>query len=90
MAASRNSHLWPSAATGRQTGRSVCGFRNNIKKDPNHWLVRTEAARLAVAKGDYEGATKEMKLAVAAAPDPAKSTLDGLLKRVEAKQDINE
>ncbi len=64
-------------------------FRTNIKKDPNHWLVRTEAARLAVAKGDYDGATKEMKLAVAAAPDPAKSTLEGLLKRVEAKQDIN-
>ena len=52
-------------------------FRNNIKKDPNHWLVRTEAARLAVAKGDYDGATKEMKLALAAAPDPAKPTLEG-------------
>jgi tetratricopeptide (TPR) repeat protein len=64
-------------------------FRTNIKKDPNHWLVRTEAARLAVAKGDYDGATKEMKLAVAAAPDQAKPTLDGLVKRLEAKQDIN-
>lgn len=64
-------------------------FRNNIKKDPNHWLVRTEAARLDVAKGDYDGATKEMKLALAAAPDQAKSTLEGLVKRLEAKQDIN-
>jgi len=64
-------------------------FRTNIKKDPNHWLVRTEAARLAVAKGDYDGATKEMKLALAAAPDPAKSTIEGFLKRLEAKQDIN-
>jgi Protein of unknown function (DUF2911) len=64
-------------------------FRNNIKKDPNHWLVRTEAARLAVAKGDYDGATKEMKLALAAAPDPAKPTVEGLVKRLEAKQDIN-
>jgi Protein of unknown function (DUF2911) len=64
-------------------------FRSNIKKDPNHWLVRTEAARLAVAKGDYDGATKEMKLALAAAPDPAKSTVEGFLKRLEAKQDIN-
>ena len=60
-------------------------FRNNIKKDPNHWLVRTEAARLAVAKGDYDGATKEMKLALAAAPDPAKPTVEGLVKRLEAK-----
>jgi hypothetical protein len=64
-------------------------FRSNIKKDPNHWLVRTEAARLAVAKGDYDGATKEMKLALASAPDPAKPTVEGLIKRLEAKQDIN-
>jgi tetratricopeptide (TPR) repeat protein len=64
-------------------------FRNNIKKDPNHWLVRTEAARLAVAKGDYDGATKEMKLALAAAPGPAKPTLENFIKRLEAKEDIN-
>jgi tetratricopeptide (TPR) repeat protein len=64
-------------------------FRSNIKKDPNHWLVRTEAARLAVAKGDFDGAVKEMKLALAAAPDPAKSTVEGLVKRLEDKQDIN-
>ena len=64
-------------------------FRSNIKKDPNHWLVRTEAARLAVAKGDYDNAVKEMKLALAAAPDPAKSTVEGLVKRLEDKQDIN-
>ncbi|HEY1936797.1 MAG TPA: DUF2911 domain-containing protein [Candidatus Angelobacter sp.] len=64
-------------------------FRTNISKYPTHWLVRTEAARLAVAKGDYDGAVKEMKLAQAAAPDQAKSTVEGLLKRLEAKQDIN-
>lgn len=64
-------------------------FRSNIKKDPNHWLVRTEAARMAVAKGDYDSATKEMKLALAAAPDPAKPTIEGFVKRLEEKQDIN-
>ncbi len=64
-------------------------FRANIKKDPNHWLVRTEAARIAVAKGDYDGAVKEMKRALAAAPDQAKSTVEGFIKRLEAKQDIN-
>jgi hypothetical protein len=42
-----------------------------------------------VAKGDYDSATKEMKLALAAAPDPAKPTLEGFVKRLEAKQDIN-
>jgi tetratricopeptide (TPR) repeat protein len=64
-------------------------FRVNIKKNPTHWLVRTEVARLAVAKGDYDGAVKEMKLAQADAPEPNKSALEGLVKRLEAKQDIN-
>ncbi len=64
-------------------------FRTNIKKDPNHWLVRTEAARMAVAKGDYDNATKEMKLALAAAPDLAKPTVENFIKRLEAKEDIN-
>jgi hypothetical protein len=64
-------------------------YRTNIQKNPTHWLVRTEAARLAVAKGDYDGAVKEMKLAQAAAPDPNKSIIEGLVKRLEDKQDIN-
>jgi hypothetical protein len=42
-----------------------------------------------VAKGDYDGATREMNLAPAAAPDPAKPTVEALVKRLEAKQDIN-
>jgi len=64
-------------------------FRTNISKNPTHWLVRTEAARLAVAKGDYDSAVKEMKLAQAVAPEQAKTTVETLLKRLEAKQDIN-
>lgn len=64
-------------------------FRTNIKKNPNHWVAHNESARLACAKGDYDTAVKEMKLSVAVAPDQAKSTLEGLVKRLEAKQDIN-
>lgn len=64
-------------------------FRSNIKKNPNHWLAHNEASRMAAAKGDYDGAVKEMKLAQADAPDQAKSTIEGLVKRLEAKQDIN-
>jgi formate dehydrogenase assembly factor FdhD len=40
-------------------------------------------------QGDYDGATKEMNLAQATAPDPAKPTVEALVKRLEAKQDIN-
>jgi tetratricopeptide (TPR) repeat protein len=64
-------------------------FRTNIKKNPNHWTAHNEAARIAVAKGDYDTAVKEMKLASVAAPDQIKGTLDGFTKRLEAKEDIN-
>jgi len=64
-------------------------FHTNIKKNPNHWTAHNEAARIACAKGDFDGAVKEMKLASAAAPDQLKGALDGFTKRLEAKEDIN-
>lgn len=64
-------------------------FRTNIKKNPNHWTAHNEAARIACAKGDFDGAVKEMKLASAAAPEQIKNALDGFTKRLEAKEDIN-
>jgi len=64
-------------------------FRTNIKKNPSHWTAHNEAARIACAKGDFDGAVKEMKLASAAAPDQLKGPLDGFTKRLEAKEDIN-
>lgn len=65
-------------------------FRNNIAKDPNSWIAHTESARLAVAKGDYDDAVKEMKLALAVAPDDSlKSQLTTLVARLQDKEDIN-
>jgi tetratricopeptide (TPR) repeat protein len=64
-------------------------FRTNIRKNPNHWTAHNEAARMACAKGDFDGAVKEMKLASAAVPDQIKNALDGFTKRLEAKEDIN-
>jgi tetratricopeptide (TPR) repeat protein len=64
-------------------------FRTNIKKNPNHWLAHNETSRIAVAKGDFDGAVKEMKLAQTAAPEQVKSAVEGMVKRLEAKQDIN-
>ncbi len=60
-----------------------------MKKYPKGWVARNENARLAAAKGDYDNAVKEMKLAVAEAPDIYKPALSGLVKRLEAKDDIN-
>ena len=64
-------------------------FRVNVKRYPNEWISHSDAARLACAQGDYDGAVKEMKLAVADAPDIYKSAFDRLVKRLEAKEDIN-
>jgi tetratricopeptide (TPR) repeat protein len=64
-------------------------FQTNIKKNPNHWIIHNEMARIACSKGDYENAAREMKLSAAGAPDQTKPFLDALAKRLEAKEDIN-
>lgn len=64
-------------------------FRTNIKRNPNHWLVHSEVARLACAQSRYDDAVKEMKLSVAGAPAQFKPTMEGLVKRLQAKEDIN-
>jgi hypothetical protein len=64
-------------------------FQINIKKRPNEWYTHGEIARIASAKGDFATATKEMNLALASAPDIAKTQIQGLIARLEKKQDIN-
>ncbi len=71
----------------KQEGLDV--FQVNIKKDPTNWIVQTEIARIAVSKGDYATAEKELTLSVAGAPEQQKPQIQGLLKRVQAKEDIN-
>ena len=64
-------------------------FRMNMKKNPDHWLAHNEKARIASAQGNFDGAVKEMKLAMAGAPDQYKPVIEPLVRRLEAKQDIN-
>jgi tetratricopeptide (TPR) repeat protein len=65
-------------------------FRENAKKHPDQWFVHTGLARMYSAQGKFDDAAKEMKLALAGAPDNQKSYLDGLVRQLEAKQDINQ
>jgi hypothetical protein len=65
-------------------------FRENAKKHPDQWFVHTGLARMYSSQSKFDDATKEMKLAMAAAPDNQRTYLDGLLKRLETKQDINQ
>jgi tetratricopeptide (TPR) repeat protein len=64
-------------------------FQINIKKNPGHWLVYNEMARLACAKGDFDGAVKLMKRAADGSPPQFKSQIENLVKRLEGKEDIN-
>jgi Protein of unknown function (DUF2911) len=64
-------------------------FRENAKKHPDQWFVHSGMARMYCAQGKFDDAAKEMKLALAAAPDNQKVYVDGLVKKLEAKQDIN-
>jgi hypothetical protein len=65
-------------------------FRENAKKHPNEWFVHTGLARIYSSQGKWDDAAKEIKLAVTAAPDSQKVYLDGLEKKLESKQDINQ
>ena len=46
-------------------------------------------ARVYSAEAKFDDAVKEMKVAQQGAPDPQKPQIDGLVKRLEAKEDIN-
>ena len=59
------------------------------KKDANHWTSHLALARVASNSGDFTAAAKEMTQAISAAPDQTKPFLQPLLKRLEAKDDIN-
>ncbi len=84
-------HLYARQLQGEKRNEEAFAiFRENAKKHPDQWFVHTGLARMYCAQGKFDDATKEMKLAVAAAPDNQKSYLDGLEKRLEAKQDINQ
>jgi hypothetical protein len=59
------------------------------KKDPNHWISHLALARMASNSGDFPTATKEMQASIDGAPAPQKPFLEPLMKRLQAKDDIN-
>ncbi len=73
----------------KHTEEAFAIYRENAKKHPDQWFVHTGLARMYCAQGKFDDAAKEMKVALAAAPDGQKSYVDGLVRQLEAKQDIN-
>lgn len=64
-------------------------FQANFKNHPDQWFVHSGMARVLTAQGDFAGALKEMKTAHDMAPPPFKAGVEGLVKRLENKDDIN-
>ncbi len=64
-------------------------FRTNAQKHPELWFTHTGLARIYCAEGNYDKAAAEMKTALEKAPDNQKTYVGGLVKKLEAKQNIN-
>jgi len=64
-------------------------FKSAADKYPDNWLSHAGLARIACGARNYPDATKQMQLALASAPDNAKSGVESLVKRLQAQQDIN-
>jgi tetratricopeptide (TPR) repeat protein len=64
-------------------------YRSTAKKFPDYWTTHLGMARVYSAQGDFDNAVKEIKLSLTGAPDANKTALEGYVKRLEAKEDIN-
>jgi len=83
-------HIYARGLQGeKRNDEAFAIFRENAKKHPDQWFVHSGLARIYCAQGKFDDAAKEMKVALAGAPENQKTYVDGLVKRLEAKQDIN-
>jgi hypothetical protein len=84
-------HLYGRQLQGeKRSDEAFAIFRENAKKHPDQWFVHSGLARIYCSQGKFDDAAKEMKLALASAPDNQKTYVDGLVKKLESKQDINQ
>jgi hypothetical protein len=65
-------------------------FQENAARHPDLWFVHVGLARGHSALGDRAAATRELKLALDAAPKDQKGNIEGQLKRAEQGEDINQ
>ena len=84
-------HLYARQLQGqKRSDEAFVIFRDNAKKHPELWFVHSGLARMYCSQGKFDDAAKEMKIALQSAPDNQKSYVDGLVKKLESKQDINQ
>jgi tetratricopeptide (TPR) repeat protein len=75
--------------TEKKDDEAFAIYRTSAKKYPDNWYSHAGMARVYSAQGDFANALKEGNLALAGAPDSAKPFVQGMIKRLEAKEDIN-
>ncbi|HXA51797.1 MAG TPA: DUF2911 domain-containing protein, partial [Candidatus Acidoferrum sp.] len=73
----------------KQKAEAIAVYRMVAKRFSNHWLGHLAQARALAADGNFEGAIKEVRLSLPDAPAQQKPNLEGLVKRLENKEDIN-
>jgi len=64
-------------------------YRRDAKQFPDHWITHIGTARIASSSGNFDEAVQQMNVAIATAPDQQKQFLQAMVKRLEAKDDIN-
>ncbi len=90
LATPLQTHLYGRQLQGeKRNDEAFAIFRENAKKHPDQWFVHSGLARIYCSQGKFDDAAKEMKVALASAPDNQKNYVDGLVKKLESKQDIN-
>jgi len=83
-------HLYARQLQGlKKNEEAFAIFRENAQKHPEMWFVHSGLARMYCSQGKFDDAAKEMKVALGGAPENQKVYVDGLVKKLEAKQDIN-
>jgi tetratricopeptide (TPR) repeat protein len=65
-------------------------YKMAASKDPNNWLSHAGLARVACGAGNYDEATKQMEAALQVAPENGKASVEGLLKKLQQRQNINQ
>ncbi|MGZ5538412.1 MAG: DUF2911 domain-containing protein [Chthoniobacterales bacterium] len=87
----RQLYVWArQLQTEKRDAEAMDVFKTIVKKSPQHLFGHLAQARIKSAAGDFAGAAEEAKQAKAIAPtDAQKKSIDGVITRLEAKQDIN-
>jgi hypothetical protein len=83
-------HIYARQLQGQKRNEEAFAiFRENAKKHPDMWFVHSGLARIYSSEGKFDEAAKEMQIAADGAPAGQKSAFEGLVKQLQAKQDIN-